>query len=211
MQLIALQESKFMDKKRKNIIFSIAFFIIVMLAGVAIGYCLDLNSSSANVSQDTSENEILPYSLYESMYTDYDEKALQEINNNPIDEKYLTAYKAAKEPAKEIDVLNEWAQAYEVEFDAAYAYLVELINENEEADENDFIDALEKYKKNADEQSQILADLTFTSSEFILGHGSGHSYDAVLTFLNSNRENTLRLVECVYSLNGSYDWFFTQE
>ncbi|MCC8074141.1 MAG: hypothetical protein LIO62_08470 [Clostridiales bacterium] len=219
----------------KKVILSVVFLAIGILVGFGVGQAVNLTGSednniitsessqtnlsvvsksetdtntNTNIDTDADEDNenLLPCHEYECMFSQCSSSISDKLNNNPIDKNYTEKFNSAKNPSDEIEVLYEWAEQYEKECESAYSYLTELVNkiDNSEA-KSDFLEILNEYNEQYENQPEFLSEFVFESSEFVSGQGTIHSYNSAVNYLNSSRDKTLRIIECIYCID-DYTW-----
>lgn len=162
--------------------------------------------------KNSDATALYPFELYNSFLMNSSESIVNELNNNPIDNKYQVQYTKANSLGEEKEILANWSDAYEKEFANA-----KKVFENSVKDKgNDYLDSdvlsedlilkLNEYYNDCFDYVDSTANFSYDFEEYILGNGSNHSYDLLLNSLKLNRINTLRIIECIYLMNENYIW-----
>ncbi|MCH5314908.1 MAG: hypothetical protein J1E81_03260 [Eubacterium sp.] len=173
-----------------------------------------ISASSTTSKNEEKKNELpeneLPFDLYKSFLVNPSGKIVDKVNDNPIDKIYYEKYINAKSLKEEQDVLADWIEAYENEFENAVDVFNSIVKEKSDIDSNisssELVAIMDKYSDYCSDYTESTAKLAYGFEEFYLGRGTNHVYDLLLNSLELNRTNTLRVVECIYFLHGDYSW-----
>lgn len=105
--------------------------------------------------------------------------------------------------------MTNWNTAYKNEFKnakKAFENSVQSKAKSNDSSSKDVLKAAKYYIDNCSEFSDSASQFAYSFEEFNLGRGTNHVYDLLYNDLELNRTNTLRLIECIYMLDGSYVW-----
>lgn len=208
----------------KKIIIAVVCIACIVLGFVA-GHYFNNKSDEKKVSttnnivtdykEETKSKETeYPFDLYQSFLSSSGTKVIEKLNNNPVDKKYCEKYSQVTDLQEEQNILTEWNKAYEQEFENAKKTLENSLKSKSSRESltttDEVIDKLNDYYNNCSGYADSTGELAYYFEEFYLGHGTDHIYDVLSNPLEINRENTLRIVECIYLLDGDYTWAVEQ-
>ncbi len=211
-------------KKSEKIIVTFVC-IVCLISGFVAGQYFNNKSNEENFSSENNsitdykaekttdentEKTDYPFNLYQSFLSSSGTKVIEKLNNNPIDKKYYDKYSRVTDLQQEQDILTEWSKAYEQEFENAKKTLESSLqaksNSENHITSDEVLEKLNNYYNNCPGYADSTGELSCYFEEFNSGHGTGHIYDLLSNSLEINRENTLRIIECVYLLDGDYTW-----
>jgi len=163
------------------------------------------------IDNDNDDDDGKLFDDYEGILSAESKEFYNAINNNPIDEYYLKQFNDDSAPNHQVEVMYQWIDAYEEEYDYIYEYLLDKLNADDSEEAKTLIEQIKKYDEQSD-YPQTIALLTSAAEDYALGHGTGHRYDAAYNYLVRERNKVLVLVEIAnLSFDKTYQWHFDSE
>ncbi len=198
------------NKKIKTIttLFILLIFCATIAASFFLGYIYkekvgDIN----NIELPTTTDSALLYH-YNGLFLESNQQYVDEIINNPIDKYFYNELNKSSAVMQEIEVLGNWIKKYDTIYDYSTRYLTEIIEKNysDYSDIQSLINSFDAYCKEISNYTDLSSDFVFQFEDCTLGHGTNSIYDSALTELNIKRIHTLKIIECIYDINGDFDW-----